>query len=269
VAEDIVDVQSNNQYLNGFCIHSNTHVEVNSNNYFESNVIVSMPDRRDIVMPNSGLQSNDGLSDALRDRTYKMRILNRLEEIIDNLFAGGDRFAPDYVSGSGLIDFGSNTKKVNADDFTTGRIHTKYCSSKGSITIEADTVLSNVVLVTNCQIKYGNGVVLENVILATSNTGDKSVTGSHIQIGRDDNCAKDGGSQILTMGGFHSSSHIKTYGGQIIAMGDIDFAANADGIAGASFISGGRIDGTSNMTMGFCGDGMERNFSAVYFRMVQ
>jgi len=35
VAEHMVDIQSNNAYLNGFCIHSNDIVSINSNNYFE------------------------------------------------------------------------------------------------------------------------------------------------------------------------------------------------------------------------------------------
>jgi hypothetical protein len=38
-----------------------------------------------------------------------------------------------------------------------------------------------------------------------------------------------------------------------IAKGDVSFAANANGIEGASIIAGGQISGTSNMTMGFCG----------------
>ena len=35
VADGVVDLQSNNGYSNGFCIHSNDHVEMNSNNTFE------------------------------------------------------------------------------------------------------------------------------------------------------------------------------------------------------------------------------------------
>ena len=57
------------------------------------------------------------------------------------------------------------------------------------------------------------------------------------------------------------------FGGQILALGDILFTANADGIEGASFVAGGNVEGTSNMTMGFCGNGMEDNFEAEYFRL--
>ena len=69
-----------------------------------------------------------------------------------------------------------------------------------------------------------------------------------LKVGRDDSCAADGS--------------------QLLALGDIEFTANADGIEGASFIAGGTISGTSNMIMGFCNHaGMERNFEAEYFRL--
>ena len=67
VADGIVDIQSNNEFWSGFCIHSNTHVELNSNNTFEAGTIVSMPDEESIVLPNSGWSTNDGLRAALRD----------------------------------------------------------------------------------------------------------------------------------------------------------------------------------------------------------
>ena len=40
VAENRVDVQSNNTYGNGFCIHSNDHVEINNGNTFMDGTIV-------------------------------------------------------------------------------------------------------------------------------------------------------------------------------------------------------------------------------------
>lgn len=65
------------------------------------------------------------------------------------------------------------------------------------------------------------------------------------------------------------ASGLMVFGSQLIASGDIDFAANANGIMGASMIAGGRIDGTSNMDMGFCGSGMENNYEANYFRLAR
>ena len=60
------------------------------------------------------------------------------------------------------------------------------------------------------------------------------------------------------------------YGAQILAWGDIEFAAQANGMEGVSFISYGRIDGTSESDMGYCDGKGTDNFAAVpYYRMVQ
>ncbi len=107
-------------------------------------------------------------------------------------------------------------------------------------------------------------------MVATEDTGAKSLNSPQgLQIGRNDNCAPGGGATLMTLGGFDAASKLSVYNGQILALGDIIFAANADGVKGASFVSNGRVDGTSNMTMGFCKSrGMENAYRAQYFRMV-
>ncbi len=267
VAGGVVDVQSNNTYTNGFCIHSNTHVEVNSNNFFQDNTVVSMPDRRGIVLPNSGFDSNAGLQSSLRDGSYQIRILNRLPDIIDDLASGGIDYAPDYITSASIITLAS--RNISPADLTSGRIHTVSCAGSGQkATFSAHNSFSDFVLVTNCKVSFGQGAILDNSIVATTSTDASSITApSSIQLGRDDNCATDGGTQLLTMGSISFPADLMVYGSQLIAMDNIEFAANANGIEGASFIAGGIISGTSNMTMGFCGSGMERNFEAEYFRL--
>jgi hypothetical protein len=275
VAEGIVDVQSGNTYTNGFCIHSNTHVKVSSNNYFEDSTIVSMPDKGTIELPASGFESNEGLYEALRDGAYRLRILNRLPHLIavlqnpalDEQDADDDDL-PDYITSEDIVTPTAKAKKIAPDDMTPNRINMYSCGGGGSITLETGTY-ANLVFVTDCDIKLNNGVILDNVVLATTSTADKSISGSHLQIGRDDHCDPDGGSQVLTLGGFEVASDLKVFGGQVLALGDISFSANANGIEGASFISNGEISGTSNMTMGFCGSGMERNYEAEYFRLAK
>ncbi len=267
VAQDFVDVQSNNVFTNGFCIHSNAYVKVSSNNSFAPGTTVSMPDKSDIDMPNSGFATNIGLEEALAEQKYTIRILNHMADIIAGLWNTETDYIPDYIYGLGPIDLSG--KKFDASDFTPHRVHRKDCSTGGNkITIEPNTLLENLVLVTNCEVNFGQGVVLENVVIATNNTGASSFkAASGLQVGRDDQCLPDGGAQLLTMGGMQFPADLKVYGGQLIAKLDIEFAANANGIEGASFISGENISGTSNMTMGHCGDGMERNFEAEYFRL--
>ncbi|MEX5726872.1 hypothetical protein Ga0609869_000225 [Rhodovulum iodosum] len=266
VAEEIVDVQSNNAYTNGFCIHSNTHVEVNQSNYFAENTIVSMPDRSDLVLPESGFESNDGLAEALRDGAYRLRILDRLAEIMEGLDDPSSGYMPDYIVSSVPIELPS--RNVSDADFTPGRIHTYTCSGPHKLKVANGSFLNEIVIDTNCPVELGQGTILDNAIIATSNTTVDSISApAQVQIGRDDNCAPDGGAQLVTLGGISFPSQMRVYGGQMLAMDDIEFSAEANGIEGASFISGGTISGTSNMTMGFCGSGMEDNFEASYFRL--
>jgi hypothetical protein len=265
VAEGVVDIQSNNGFSNGFCIHSNEHVSLNSNNTFEAGTVVSMPDTSDIDLPNSGWESNTGLAAALRSGAYRLRIINKLPDIMAELTFFGSEWMPSYITNSTIHNV--NGKNLRAADFRQNRINILNCTG-GKTSIRAGQVLRNMVIVTSCEVTLGNGVLLEDRILATTHTGAKSINSPQgLQIGKDDNCATGGGVQILTMGSMNFAANLQLYGGQLIANGNIYFTANAEGIEGASMIAGGEISGTSNMTMGFCGTGMENNFEAEYFRL--
>ncbi|MDW4497019.1 TadE/TadG family type IV pilus assembly protein [Sulfitobacter sp. D35] len=278
VAEQVVDIQSNNAYFDGFCLHSNTYVSLNSNNFFEPGTVVSMPDTNDLDLPNSGFETNEGLQLALRNGAYHLRLLKVLPEIINSLYAGNldvlenysSKFQPVGFTEAAPTTLTPKSGKLSVADFNQGPTFYKADCSKGksSVTIETGTY-ENVVFVTNCTINFQNGVVLEESIFATTNTAIKSVVASHVRMGADDNCAAGGGALIMTLGGFEAASSLQGYGAQILAVKDIQFAANADGIEGVSFQSLGRIDGTSNMNMGFCeGEGTEDFLKAPYFRMV-
>lgn len=270
VADNIVDIQSNNGYYNGFCIHANNYVSMNTNNIFEAGTIVSMPNEGDLDLPQSGFETNEGLQAALREGVYRLRILNRIDSIITGLQTGDPLYTPDYIGNTAMLTLPN--KMVDDTDFVSGRIHTYSCATGGqTLTIGPSApgaVLKEIVLVTDCQIKFNQGVILEDVRIATTSTSNKSISSpASLQIGADDDCGTSGGAQLVTKGTFDVAADLKVFGGQVLALGDILFAANADGIEGASFVAGGNVDGTSNMTMGFCGNGMEDNFEAEYFRL--
>lgn len=267
VAEDVVDIQSNNAYFNGFCIHSNEYVSLNSNNTFEPGTIVSMPDEQDIDLPNSGFETNVGLEDALRSGAYRLRILNDLDQIFAGLRTADPRYTPDYITSTDTQEVFD--RRPSVDDFLPGRVTIHGCpGTTATLQAGSSNILRDVVIVTDCEIKFANGLQLENVIIATTNTSATSFNSpSGLVVGRDDDCAEGGGAQLLTYGGMSFASDLHMYGGQFIALKDIEFAANAEGIEGAAMVSGGRIEGTSNMNMGFCGTGMNDNFEADYFRM--
>lgn len=268
VAEDMVDIQSNNIFRNGFCIHSNNYVSLNSNNYFEPGTVVSMPDLDDIELPNSGYKTNTGLKDALREGSWNIRIVERIDDIITGLQNADSRYLPDYITNT--VPLTLSVTNIGATTMTAGRMYTRTCTGNQSLTVSNNVILRNIVLITNCAIRFNSGSAIEDSIIATTNTGSKSIAApSGMRVGKNDNCAAGGGAQILTMGSVEVASGLQMFGGQILAKQDIQFAANANGIKGAAMVAGGTISGTSNMAMGYCGAGMEDNFHANYFKMVQ
>lgn len=269
VAEHVVDLQSNNTYTNGFCIHSNEYVSLNSNNYFEPGTVVSMANLDDIELPNSGYKTNIGLADALREGSWNIRILSRLNDIINGISDSTSVFRPKYLI-DGLLVKTLTTNSVTQADLVVGRVHKYTCGSgSGTLTIGKDVAVNKVAIITNCQIKFNQGVILTDAVIATTSTSSKSMDSvSGLQVGKNDNCAPGGEAQLVTMGSMSFPADLKVYGSQLIAAQDISFAANANGIQGTAMLAGGEISGTSNMNMGFCGNQESSNFQVEYFKLV-
>lgn len=274
-AEGRVDVQSGNDFTKGFCIHSNTHVEMNIDNKYANNVIVSMPDETDVVIPSDKVDDNPGIEPALRDGVYAIPILYRIEEIINNIdnplstWFTGDYITIDPLTASPeVVTLKKNDKTV--DVWKSGAVHRRTCTNKnGTITFEGHNVYTGGVLITNCKVNIGTQAQLIDIAIATTNTEADSVSGqADIVLGLDDDCAAGGGLQIATMGGVSFASKMNAYGAQILAIGDVTFTANANGVEGISIVAGGEIDSTSGIEMAFCnGAGMPSNWIAEYYRM--
>lgn len=267
VAEGPVDVQSNNSYSSGFCIHSNSYVSLNSNNYFEPGTVVSMPNLDDIELPNSGYKTNTGLQEALREGSWNIRIIDRIDALIAGLSAFDTLYLPSYITSTKKKSFSS--RNVTQADLAEGSLHSYTCSGGAALTIKSKVVVKNVVIVTSCDIKFEQGVKIINSVIATTSTSFKSMSASSgLQVGLNDGCAVGGGAQLVTAGSMSFPSALQIYGSQLLAKDDITFSANANGIEGAALVAGGTISGTSNMAMGFCETGMNDNFNAEYFKLV-
>ena len=267
VARGPVDLQSNNNFSNGFCIHSNDYVSLNSSNTFEPGTVVSMPNLDDLDIPSSGFKTNVGLITALRAGSYNIRIVERIDEIIDTIDEVGSIYRPAYITST--VTNTITKKTITASDLMENKINYWNCSGDGKGTIFQGTLVKNLVIVSNCAIKFGAGVKVENAVIVNTNTSATSFNSSSgFILGLDDNCADGGGSQLVTMGGMNFAANLEIYGSQLLALGDIEFAAAANGVEGAAMVSASKISGTSNMDMAFCGVGMDNNFQAEYFRLV-
>ncbi len=284
VAQGMVDLQSNNNYTDGFCIHSNTEVSINSNNNFELGTIVSVPSETALDLPRSGYKSNDGLREALQIGPHLLRVFDQLVDkngndgpLLTALKSGTDNNVPNWYVPSKRdassrsvhpVPISGGNPKIGAANLEPGMINTITCSPGGKVTMQ--DVISNVILVTNCDVVFSNGSALENARLISTSTSTKAVTSpASMRIGRDDGCTTGGDAQIVTLGGVNFASGLSAFGAQILSMKNIEFSANADGIEGASFTALGEIHGTSNMSFGFCGTGNPHTIEVPYFRMVQ
>ena len=273
VADGIVDVQSNNAYGNGFCIHSNTYVSLDSNNTFEAGTVVSMPDLDSLDLPKSGFKTNDGLKSALRQSTMNIRILSRIDSMIyryENPLAtdypGDTEELPDYITDPTVQEM--RTRSVETAELERGRVYSIACTGGSGLTIDASETLREVVIISPCEIKFTGGSSIEDARIISKNTSSDSINApAGLRVGRNDNCDPGGGAQLITNGGMRFPADLQLYGAQLMAKGDISFAANASGVQGASLIAGGEISGTSNMNMGLCLDGMEDNIEIPYFRL--
>lgn len=267
VARERIDIRSNNTYVRNFCIHSNDYVEFNNNNYFEPGVVVSMPDINDLWIPGSGFSKNPGLQEALRSNQLNFGIVDAIPTIINGLDVGDPAYAPDYLTSTAVVNL--NSKKLKKNDFREGRLHRLMCSGSGKVTIPTGTTLRNAVVVSNCEIKFGRNILLRDAIIATSSTSARSFNGSSgVSVGYNDNCQAGGGAKLITMGGMQFPSKLQIYGSQLLAAQDIVFAAQGNGVHGASFIAGGEISGTSNMVFGTCDSRVDDPYGLPVPRMV-
>ncbi|MGM9403426.1 hypothetical protein ACS0VU_13765, partial [Aliiroseovarius sp. KMU-71] len=200
----------------------------------------------------------------------RLRLVNKLPYIIQGLKDRDPEYLPDFIDPLDTVKYLTlkNSDKLMMSDLTKDRVHVVGCGKNGTLTIDEPTAISDVVIVTDCVIKFGQALRIENSVIATTNTDAKSInSSSSFTLGKNDGCADGGGSVLMTLGSVSVASKIHVYGSQIIAKDDISFTANANGIEGASFIAGGEIDGTANGDMGFCGTGMTNIYEAEYFRM--
>ncbi len=278
IAREIVDMSSNNGFVNEICIHGEQGVDIQSNNYFETGVNVTMPDVDGMLeIPASGMTSNIGLPEALRENHLDPRMVNHIDEIIQGVLDKDPKVVPWY------IDLNWDVEDVatgfNFSNAVPHHIYHVACPPMRNLVLPAGILLDKIVLIADCQVSIGaNSTVYDSFIASRSgpnpgngsmNIGDANITvAAGVQLGKPDNCAEGGGVQLFSNATIHTSSTTSIDGVQMVALGDIFLGARDMGINGISAQSGGTIKMTSNNMFGLCSGGTPDLFTVDYYRLV-
>ncbi|MGI9390317.1 MAG: pilus assembly protein TadG-related protein [Boseongicola sp.] len=251
LARQRVDAQSNNSFADDFCLYSDTQIEMNNHNSFVNGTTVSAPyGADDITVPSGGWTSNPGLLEAVRVDHMTLSILNKFDVVEANLANPNSRFDRSYLTTTAWTNVPASNKMDQTDFPAGGMYNITGCPGPG-VTLETD--ISSVVLKFDCKVKIANGIAFEDVVLINYDTGANSFSATNnLRLGVDDNCDPDGGAILVLYGGADLGQGLQIFSSQVLAHGDVEFAAQGNGVEGGSIISAGEIDGTSLTNMSGC-----------------
>jgi Flp pilus assembly protein TadG len=274
VAREIVDMSSNNGFVNRICVHGQMGVDMQSNNYFELGVSVSAPDLTLIDAENN----NVGLEDAKREDILDPRMVDHVDEIIQGVLDKDPKVTPSYIDLNEAVIVTDN--HFNFNNAIPGRIYLVQCQPMRNLVLPAGILMDRIALIADCQITLGANSTVTNSLIASRsgptpggntnlNLGDANITAAAgVQLGVPDNCAAGGGVQLFSNATMNFSSTTSFDGVQLVAAGDISLGARDQGINGISAQSGGNIYMTSNNMFGLCSGGAPNLFTVDYYRLV-
>ena len=246
VAGGWVDIQSNNQFVNDYCIYGRDGVRVQSDSFFEDGVAVGFgPDG---VLDEQG-SMNLGLAEAIQPQeVIEPTKAQQIDAMISALEAGN---YPNFVE---FNNTGTMTDTVLPDP--PPMMHTTYIID-GTATITSGANLSNLVIIAD-KIDVGSGVTLTDMVLVAN---DSDTANANISFGADyiiDNIvlAADNRIQLGSVGvmggGLCDGNNEKTV--QIMAKENVLIASDTT-ISNAEILAGNDVDMGSNNAINLTGDG--------------
>lgn len=273
-ARRTVNLQSNNAFYSGICIHGNYNVIVNNNNTWEADLTVSMPDLADMGLPSSDIDvSNPGLQEVLKEEWLDPKIVNLTDEIIAGFLDRTSPYMPVWINPLlEVIEIPKN--QFDSNNLQPGRIYHVRCVNNQNLNMRNGANISNVIIITDCRVQTGQGATFENVILgvtASDGSGPNDYAlkiAESTRMGADDHCTPGGGVKVFSNGSVNAASGGEFYGVQMVAKKTIIAAAQAQGMEGIQFFAGEDINVTSgNAFGGTCVGGVDA-IIVPHFRIV-
>ena len=246
-----VELSSNNTFEEGYCVHGNAGVNLQTDNNFKKGTILSMPKKS---MAGFDFSKNPGSEDAFRQATYCPREVSAIPDLISEFRACEGAMVEDWCSGA-YVDLKDNRADFDPSMIVPNAFH--YVGCKNKQLFFSGGTYRNAIIQSPCAIQFRAGVVLEDVVVISESTDKAAFSspngGSGIQIGKDDSCTPGGGAILITPGGMSFASGINLSGAQLIAGGDVEFSAQGSGVYGGQISAGGNVVSTSNIHFGPCG----------------
>jgi len=210
VARGVVDISSNNSFVNEICIHGQQGVMMQEHNYHELGVKVSVPDLdTQLKLPEDGMETNPGLPEALLEQSLDPRMVNHVDEIMLDMLTMESYVMPNYINTGSADGSNSSTGVVDAPlyyvsegmvegeetgiwtyDFAnleTGKIYHITCpeglldqngeAERTTAVVPPGTVLNQVVIISDCPIHFSQGVSLSDVVVAVLDAGNDGTSG--------------------------------------------------------------------------------------------
>jgi hypothetical protein len=163
-------MSSNNSFVNNICIHGQLGVNIQSNNYFEEGVNVSMIDLDTLEIPASGMTSNIGLPEALRENSLDPRDVNHVDETMRKFLDPGSDVQNSYTSTTEEVIY--KDEKFDLANAEYGRIYFIECAPNKNVSIPSHAVIDGVVIIAECEIKINAGATITNSVLGSLSGGN-------------------------------------------------------------------------------------------------
>ncbi len=314
VAAGIIDMSSNNTFYNKICVHGQQGVRESIGNKHQIGITVSTPSIYDdtigIIVPAGKFSADPGLPEAMREVSLRPRMVNHVNEIMLDMLAMESYVVPGFIAGTATGDFNGVTATAALPsiepvgwqwdfDTTPGQVYHIECASNKNARIPGGTILTDVAIISDCNIGAGPGVVMSNVALFMLSTGNPGGNdGSHgnpggngqggttsghggagvesstlnfsssVQLGTADCSGSGGGVQIFSNASVKFSSQTEIHGLQIVAAGNVYLGTQGMGIEGINVQAGGNITLNALNDFGLCPNSAPNLQTVAYYRLI-
>ena len=299
IAGNRIDITSNNGFTET-CMHAQNidvdpgldyAVDLGNNNTFGDDVEVSMSNLDDLNGRPNVCTNNSGLCDP--GTLVEGDMWPKTVDLINSIITGLNSADPEFVMGA-LYQTDQDTLQIINPTLVTDKdqnfegpydpytVYAITCANDNKIlNMPGGVQIDSVVIVTNCKIKGGSGVMLSNVIMASSSKGNgndplqqlnqNSIDfPSGLQIGDYEAFCNNGGGGQVHM---YSAASAKVaagpdvYGLRAVVAGNFQFSANND-VYGISVEAGYNITATANGSFVYCDGGVINAPTASHYRLV-